>query len=284
MRKKLLKAISAKSTTDGAGVPLNRVFGYYEIPEFDPFLMLDYFRLEDAAAARMGFPWHPHRGIETITYMLEGQVRHEDSIGNSGTIGKDQIQWMTAGRGIFHQEMPQAVPGGMEGFQLWLNLPAKDKMCEPRYEDIDSSRMVHVEEEEGVRIALVGGSYKGFEGPVQKGELEVGLMDITVPKGVSFKIRLPEEVNTFVFVFRGLAKFDDSQTLVRRKQVALFGEGEYLEMQAVDPEEDLRVLLGYGKMLREPIAWGGPIVMNTKEELNRAFEELDKGTFVRGGH
>ncbi len=279
MIKSIKKITKAKATTDGAGVPLFRVFGYYEVPEFDPFLMLDYFRNEDSSSAAAGFPWHPHRGIETISYMLRGAMEHEDSIGNKGIISAGDVQWMTAGSGIIHQEMPQVSPEGLEGFQFWLNLPSKDKMIDPAYMEV-KGHLIPTYEAEGVKIKLISGNYGGLKGPIDKESLGVSLLDIRLQGGTEFHYDLTLDKNIFVFVFSGQGSFDESQQIISEKIALSFGDGDQLKVKA---HTDLSFILGIGVPIGEPVAWHGPVVMNTHEEIVQTFKELDEGTFIKKG-
>ena len=275
--KKVKSIHSALATSDGAGVKLNRVFGYNETPRFDPFLLLDYFVTDNPDDVSNGFPWHPHRGIETITYIIRGDVEHQDSLGNKGVIGENDVQWMTAGSGIVHQEMPEVTANGIEGFQLWLNLPAKDKMTEPRYGEIKAD-MIKTVERGGVSIKVIGGSFGGNNGPINREELGVNLYDMSIPAGTKYVHKSGKNINTFMFVFKGFGYFGSNHDRVSELDAALFdGEGG-IEIEA---GSDLRVLLGEGHPLDETIAWGGPIVMNTREELRQAFNEYDNGTFIK---
>ncbi len=267
--------IEAKRTKDGAGVPLNRVFGYYEVPIFDPFLLLDYFYTEDTEEVMMGFPWHPHRGIETITYMKSGFITHEDNIGNKGIIGPGDVQWMTAGRGIIHQEMPQNTTKGLEGFQFWLNLSQKDKMVKPAYGELKSSDMPIVEQD-GAFVKIMAGKIGETVGPINREGNEVSLMDIQLKKNEIFVYEKIEHLNLFIFIYHGSIKVAD-QTINPLTAITLAGEGK-VEIEAL---EDSVFILAVGRPNNEPVAWRGPIVMNTMEEINKAFEEISDGTFIK---
>lgn len=267
----------AIETSDGAGVKLNRVFGYNEIPLFDPFLMLDYFSSENPDDFRRGFPWHPHRGIETITYILKGAIEHQDSLGNKGLILENEIQWMRAGSGIIHQEMPEVVSVGIEGFQLWLNLMAKDKMSDPLYGEIKAD-MIEKVDSDGISIKVIGGNMDKIKGPILREELGVNLFDIEILKGYKYIHSPKKEINTFMFVFRGYGYFGLNKDKVSEKSAVLFEGDGGIEIEA---GENLRFLLVEGKNINEPIAWGGPIVMNTREELKTAFNEYSNGTFIK---
>jgi redox-sensitive bicupin YhaK (pirin superfamily) len=304
------KIFSARPTLEGAGVRLKRVFGSAEVPAFDPFLMLDDFGSSDPADYLRGFPWHPHRGIETITYMLHGRVEHGDSLGNAGVIGPGDVQWMTAGSGIIHQEMPRvAAPGAastaatvdaapvdaapvdaagavpatlLRGFQLWSNLPADHKMMDPRYQDVESDEIPVVEAAGGAIVRVICGEVDGAAGPVQDIMTDPEYLDVTLPVGSWFERAAPRGRTVFAYVFEGSGSFGPSGAVrVGRETAALFGDGD--EVRATAGQETVRFLLVSGRPLGEPIAWRGPIVMNTDEELRRAFQEYQDGTFVKVG-
>ncbi len=269
----------AKPTLEGAGVHLHRAFGFGNPSEFDPFLLLDDFRSDDPKEYTAGFPWHPHRGIETITYVLAGTVEHGDSMGNRGTIGAGDVQWMTAGSGIIHQEMPQGDSAGrMYGFQLWANLPAAMKMTRPRYQEVKAGDIPIVREADGAEIRLVCGNYGGVKGPVTSIAADPVYLDIRIPPGGEKRIGVASDCNVFAYVFEGSGDFGDSAQAGNRSLVG-FGEGQDVQVRAGDA--GVRFLLCSGKPLHETIAWRGPVVMNTREELQLAFEELDKGTFLK---
>jgi len=270
---KIIKEYRAKDVLEGAGVPVNRVFGYDEVPNFDPFLMLDYFEVASNVNSP-GFPWHPHRGIETITYLLKGSVEHEDSIGNKGVIGPDELQWMTAGKGIFHQEMPHATEDGVQGFQFWLNMPAAKKMSEQRYQDIGESGLKHISED-GADIRLISGDFKGETGPIDKTELGVTMIHVKLKQGKKFSIMREKEKNGFIFAFSGQGYIEDDKI---ESYTAYTLKGGRVEISASD-KDDLEFIYAEGKPIGESVAWRGPIVMNTKEELIQAFKDLEKGNF-----
>jgi redox-sensitive bicupin YhaK (pirin superfamily) len=285
-KSRAVRSVSAsKPTMEGAGVRLRRAFGFGDTDETDPFLLLDDFRGEKPADYIAGFPWHPHRGIETITYILEGTVEHGDSMGNSGTIGAGDTQWMTAGSGIIHQEMPQPGPGGrMGGFQLWANLPAARKMMDPRYQDIKAAEVPVVEAGGGVRIKVICGVVGGTRGPVQDVVIEPEYLDVSLPAGARYEHPTVPGHSVFAYVFEGEASFgpgaaSGSGTRAADRHLAIFDDGDSLAMAAGDAP--VRLLLVSGKPLREPVAWRGPIVMNTREELRIAFEEYENGTFLK---
>jgi redox-sensitive bicupin YhaK (pirin superfamily) len=271
-------------TLEGAGVKLKRAFGYHQLPKFDPFLLLDDFHSSNPRDYLNGFPWHPHRGIETITYVLEGQIEHGDSLGNRGVIGPGDVQWMTAGSGIVHQEMPQGGGGGLLwGFQLWANLPAKDKMMDPRYRDIKRDQIPEVVTDDGVIIKIICGEVNGVRGPALDIVIEPEFLDVSVPAMGEFSRELPAGHTVIAYVIEGLGNFDRNKNngkgLIGSEQVVLFEKDGTVAASAL--EEDFRFLLISGKPLDEPVAWGGPIVMNTDEELRLAFEEYENGSFLK---
>jgi redox-sensitive bicupin YhaK (pirin superfamily) len=268
---------------EGAGVRLMRVFGFGETSAFDPFLLLDHFGSDNPADYRKGFPWHPHRGIETITYVLRGDVEHQDSLGNKGVIGSGDVQWMTAGSGIIHQEMPRGDQrGSMWGFQLWANLPAAHKMMDPRYRDVKSAEIPEVSTKDGIKIKIVAGSVAGTSGPIRDIVIDPQYLDVTVPAGSEFVHPIASGYTLFAFVYRGAAYFDTAKgSLVASGHLVLYGDGETITIRTGG--ESVQFLLISGKPIREPVAWYGPIVMNTEEELRIAFEEFQNGTFIKHG-
>ncbi len=297
--RRIAKIFKSRPTIEGAGVHLKRAFGYSQVPQFDPFLMLDDFHTSNPDEYLAGFPWHPHRGIETITYVLEGLVEHGDSMGNKGTIGAGDVQWMTAGSGIIHQEMPQVSPTGtMWGFQFWANLPAGQKMMAPRYRDVKAADIPEVMLENGVTVKVIAGWVAGVQGPVGDIVIEPEMLDISVPAGTVFSHPLSAGHTAFAYILSGEAYFDDQRDAYayemvghgwsdteRRcscstETVVLFEHvGDAVEVTTTDTP--LRFLFVSGKPLGEPVAWYGPIVMNTQEELKIAFEEYQRGTFVK---
>ncbi|BBD07268.1 pirin family protein [Desulfovibrio ferrophilus] len=280
MRREIKQIFEGEPVTEGAGVRLRRVFGYYEASLFDPFLMMDDFRAEKPEDYIKGFPWHPHRGIETITYVLGGEVEHGDSLGNKGTIGTGDVQWMTAGSGIIHQEMPKGdESGAMLGFQLWANLPAVDKMMAPRYRGITAVEIPEVVQTDGTVIKVIAGNVDGVGGPVADVVIDPEYLDCTVPTGVEFVHSVPRGHTAFVYVIGGQGSVNGSP--VKNRMLVLFDDGDELALSAAD--DSLRFLLVSGKPLKEPIAWRGPIVMNTQQELELAFREFQEGTFVKHG-
>lgn len=277
MRKiKLIK--TGVAAIDGAGVHLHRIFGYHDTPLFDPFLMLDDFRNDDPKDYLAGFPWHPHRGIETITYMLEGSAEHGDSLGNSGVIHKGEVQWMTAGSGIIHQEMPKPdAQGRMYGFQLWANLPAKDKMIAPRYQDVKAKDIPRVEDPQGAVVRVICGSYMGSKGPVEDLAVDAQYWDVHIMPERNVVLHVKQGMNCFVYCYGGEAVIDGK--LIGNRQVVLFEDGENIQIQS--EKNGFNLLFLSGKPLGEPIAWRGPIVMNSKEELDTAFRQLGDNSFIK---
>jgi hypothetical protein len=274
------KVVTGTTQYDGAGVKLVRVIGRADVKEFDPFLMLDAFDSDDPEDYIKGFPWHPHRGIETVTYLIKGDVEHGDSLGNSGSILDGCCQWMTAGKGILHQEMPQATPR-MLGAQLWVNLPQKDKMTVPEYRDL-TKELIPVFEDEDHSVRVISGEYKGVAGATQGDYVKIDYFDVTLKPGAAFSIPTDPERNLFVYIVLGAGSFGtDATTVYQSKRALLFDAGD--EFSAVAADDGMRFFLFSGNPLREPIAWGGPIVMNTREELMEAFREIENGTFIQGG-
>lgn len=277
MKRIIKQILNSKPTIEGAGVRLRRVFGYYEVPLFDPFLLLDHFGSENPEDYIRGFPWHPHRGIETVTYMLNGEVEHGDSLGNTGVIRSGDVQWMTAGSGIIHQEMPRRHDGLMQGFQLWVNLPAEKKMIAPKYRGITKDQ-IPTWKKEGTKIKVIAGKIDETEGPVQDLAINVEYFDVKLGAGKTFEHATERSHNVFAYVVEGAGHADD--TVIESQHCAVFGEGDNVK---IGTKDGLRFLFVSGKPLQESVAWGGPIVMNTQEELARAFQELEEGTFVTTG-
>jgi quercetin 2,3-dioxygenase len=291
--------VQSKPTIEGAGVKLNRAFGFGTTTEFDPFLLLDDFRNDRPADYLAGFPWHPHRGIETITYVLAGDVEHRDSLGNKGSLGAGDVQWMTAGRGIMHQEMPQGdAQGRMHGFQLWANLPSSLKMTAPRYQDVKAAEIPEVTDDDGTRLRVVCGEFWGKKGPIEGVAADPRYLDIFVPPGKRKTFKVEVERHAFAYVFEGDGTFRgasapqgvltekqvDGQEIVARERtgnrsLVLFDSGDEVTVQA--GEQGIRFLLVSGKPIKEPVAWYGPIVMNTQAELQQAVSELRNGTFIK---
>ena len=293
--------VQSKPTLEGAGVKLRRAFGFGETSEFDPFLLLDDFRNDRPEDYRAGFPWHPHRGIETITYVLAGEVEHGDSLGNKGKMGAGDVQWMTAGSGILHQEMPKGdARGRMHGFQLWANLPSSLKMTAPRYQDIPAKAIPDVVDDDGTRVRIVCGDFWGKKGPVEGVAADPRYLDISVPPGKRKTLPVEHGRHAFAYVFEGSGSFSDAskpfgvltekdspsgETLERERtgnrSLVVFDSGDEITVQA--GEQGIRFLLVSGRPIEEPVAWYGPIVMNTDAELQQAVSELRSGTFIKHG-
>lgn len=288
----IARVIKSQPTLEGAGVHLKRVFGFGNTDLFDPFLLLDDFRSDNPAHYLKGFPWHPHRGIETITYMIDGQVEHGDSLGNSGIISSGDVQWMTAGSGIIHQEMPKGDENGrMGGFQLWANLPAAEKMTQPRYRDVTHDQIPEVTMDNGTTIRIVCGKAYGKQGPVQDIFIDPSYLDIRIPAGQVFVHPTRPGHTVFAYVIGGQGVFglntivssvkEDAERadMIPHETLVLFADGDQVTVSARN--DALRFLLISGMPIREPVAWQGPIVMNTQEELRVAFEEYRAGTFIK---
>jgi redox-sensitive bicupin YhaK (pirin superfamily) len=279
--RKIKKVFRSKQTIEGAGVHLKRAFGFSEVGQFDPFLLMDDFRSENPNDYSKGFPWHPHRGIETITYILQGKVEHGDSLGNSGNIDSGDVQWMTAGSGIIHQEMPQGdTDGRMEGFQLWANLPAAEKMMPPRYRDVKSDEIPVTTLENGVHIKIICGRVNSVQGPVRDIMIDPAYLDITVPAETDYEHPTKQGHTVFAYVIGGRGHFGmETDSPADNGTIILFTDGNTVHIKTGD--DSIRFLLISGKPLDEPVAWQGPIVMNTQEELRLAFDEYQKGTFLK---
>ncbi|HVB98648.1 MAG TPA: pirin family protein [Candidatus Dormibacteraeota bacterium] len=292
------RLLTSKPTLEGAGVHLRRAFGFGKTTDFDPFLLLDDFRNEVPADYLAGFPWHPHRGIETITYVLAGTVEHGDSMGNNGIITPGDVQWMTAGSGIIHQEMPKGDPAGrMHGFQLWANLPSSLKMTPPRYQEVKSGEIPVVKDDDGTEVRIVCGTFWGKKGPVDGIAADPIYVDVSVPAGLRKTLPVETTRHAFAYVFAGSGKFGNASGPLAvptepvggldttppaeagNRSLILFDRGDEVVVQA--GENGIRFLLISGKPLEEPVAWYGPIVMNTQEQLQQAFQELREGTFLR---
>ena len=292
------RIVQAKPTLEGAGVHLRRAFGFGDTSEFDPFLLLDDFRNDIPEEYLAGFPWHPHRGIETITYVLAGSVEHGDSMGNAGSITAGDVQWMTAGSGIIHQEMPKGDEvGRMHGFQLWANLPSSRKMTAPRYQEVKAGDIPEITDDDGTRVRLVCGSFWGKRGPVEGIATDPVYIDVSIPAGKKKTLPVAVTSHAFAYVFAGGGKFCNASgplavptegvgwmdtsppAQAENRSLVLFDSGDEVAVQTGD--EGIRFLLVSGKPLEEPVAWYGPIVMNTHQELQEAFEDLDRGTFLR---
>jgi hypothetical protein len=292
------RVLKSKETLEGAGVKLKRAFGFGNTTEFDPFLLFDDFRNERPEDFLKGFPWHPHRGIETITYVLAGSVEHGDSLGNTGSLGAGDVQWMTAGSGIMHQEMPKGDPSGrMHGFQLWANLPSSLKMTAPRYQDVTSDAIPEAVDDDGTRVRVICGSFWGKRGPVDGVAADPRYLDVSVPPGAKKHLPIETTRHAFAYVFAGSGSFRDASTPrdVRTevagppdtlpiastgdRSLVLFDRGDEIVVQAGDA--GMRFLLVSGEPIEEPVAWYGPIVMNTDEQLQQAYNELRAGTFIK---
>ncbi len=278
--RKIDRIFQAKPTLEGAGVHLKRVFGHAEVPTFDPFLLLDDFHSDNPDHYIKGFPWHPHRGIETVTYMIEGRVEHGDSMGNKGTIEGGEMQWMTAGCGVIHQEMPQGDSGMLWGLQLWINLPASHKMMEPRYREVKAADIPEYRAENGVKVKVIAGKFNGHVGPVKDIICAPEYLDVRIPAGKKFENKAEKGHTVFAYVLEGEGYFDpDKEKAILQENLVLFSDGESLVIEA--SEKQLRFILISGKPINEPVAWYGPIVMNTEDELQQAFEEYREGTFIK---
>jgi redox-sensitive bicupin YhaK (pirin superfamily) len=296
--RRIRKVLRSIPTIEGAGVRLSRAFGYRHVPALDPFLLLDDFHSMNPEDYRRGFPWHPHRGIETITYVLHGRVAHGDSMGNEGVIGPGDVQWMTAGSGIIHQEMPAGEPSGLlQGFQLWANLPSSHKMMDPRYRGLESREIPELVRRGEERIRVIAGRVDGTGGPVREIVTDPLYLDVTVPPGGTFSHGESPGRTVFAYVIGGKGFFDDrrepyaveveggryfdlgGEAAIGPGNAVLYGDGDGVEITA--GEEGARFLLISGRPIREPVAWYGPIVMNTQEELRIAFQEYRKGTFIK---
>ena len=298
--RKIKRVWKSRPTIEGAGVHLKRAFGNYQVPQLDPFLLLDDFRSDNPDHYLKGFPWHPHRGIETITYVLSGEVEHGDSMGNNGRISSGDVQWMTAGSGIIHQEMPKGdKKKSMLGFQLWANLPAAHKMMDPRYRDVTSGQIPEITLKSGAKMKIICGKIDGEQGPVRDIITDPEYLDVTVPSGATFTHPVKRGRNVFAYVIEGEGYFDPGRDpyaheaiganyfdfhrncLCGNETIVLYGnDGEVV----VTPEKNgVRFLLVSGKPIGEPVAWYGPIVMNTQEELRVAFAEYQNGTFIKRG-
>ncbi len=298
----IVEARSARPTIEGAGVKLHRAFGFHDPAEMDPFLLFDDFRNDSPDDYVRGFPWHPHRGIETITYVLEGAVEHSDSLGNTGTLRGGDVQWMTAGSGILHQEMPLGnTKGQMHGFQLWGNLPSNLKMTSPRYQDVEGKEIPQITEDDGTTVRVIVGSFWGQTGPVDGIAADPQYLDITMPAGIKKTFKIDTYRRAFAYVFKGSAAFADASDpsgVLLEKEVAgkemhirdlsgdrtliRFGTGHEVTVQA--GERGVRFLLISGAPIEEPVAWHGPIVMNTQDELRQAIRDLKNGTFIKPAH
>ena len=274
--RRLVRTFAGTPASDGAGVKLNRIIGQPALPDLDPFLLLDEFGSDDPEAYIAGFPNHPHRGFETVTYMLAGRMRHRDNAGNEGLLGPGSVQWMTAGRGIVHSEMPEQAEGLMQGFQLWVNLPAKDKMTAPRYQDIAADRVPTAQLGDGASARVLAGEVAGVTGPVDPGDTQPIYLDITLAPGAAARVPLPEGHNAFVYVYEGGASVGEPGESLARGRIGVLSAGDEV---ALSSQDGARLILVAGKPLREPIAKYGPFVMNTEAELRQAFADFRSGKF-----
>jgi hypothetical protein len=272
--REVARKVVGQPTSDGAGVKMTRVIGSQRLDHFDPFLLLDEFRSDDPDDYIKGFPDHPHRGFETVTYMLAGHMKHGDNQGNTGHLGPGSVQWMTAGRGIVHSEFPEQEDGLMWGFQLWVNLPATDKMTTPRYQDIPAEDIPSVEPQAGVHARVIAGSLAGAQGPVSGVATDPIYLDLAIDDDVTWSLTLPTGHNAFVYVYQGSATIGSSRIFIQRGELALLTQGEQLPIEAVD---ECRCIVVAGRPLNEPIARYGPFVMNTREEIYKAFEDYQAG-------
>jgi redox-sensitive bicupin YhaK (pirin superfamily) len=277
--RKVLRIIEPQAVVEGAGVRLKRSIGTRTLDYLDPFLLLDHFQSKNRADYEAGFPLHPHRGIETVTYLLAGAVRHRDTLGNAGEIGPGDLQWMTAGRGILHEEMPQVRPEGVAGFQLWINLPAKLKMTAPRYQNINADEIAKIQRDGGATIRVIAGSVDGVGGPITGIAAEPMYLDVSIAPHGSFNLPVPRGHSAFAYAFEGEGKFGPEKRNVTTPRLVVWDDGDSVEARA--DESTVRFLLVSGKPLNEQIARYGPFVMNTKEEIEQTLREIQAGTFAR---
>jgi len=277
---KIKNILTGHYVIEGAGVRLKRIFGFGDTALTDPFLLFDHFGSDNPDDYLRGFPWHPHRGIETMTYMIRGEVEHGDSLGNKGKIGAGDAQWMTAGSGILHQEMPQRTTGTLRGFQLWVNLPKKEKMREPEYRDIISDK-IPLFEDTGIKVKILSGEYRGITGAARDISGDPLYIDVSLDTGKEFIIDIDMERNKFLYLFDGGIIYGSDSLDIKSGSMIVFGNGERLKIRT---SQKARFIIFAGKPLHEPVAWRGPIVMNTKEELDIAFGELQTGTFIKQAH
>lgn len=277
MQRNLKKVVTGVATSDGAGVNLTRMIGTPKLGHLDPFLMLDCFESDNANDYIAGFPSHPHRGFETVTYILNGRMRHKDNFGHEGVIEEGGIQWMTAGRGVIHSEMPEQREGLLRGFQLWVNLPAKDKMIAPHYQEHPAAEIPHEVDQAGNRVRVIAGSTaNGITGPIELSQTEARYYDISLIGGADFNFKLPGELCGFIYTVEGEVRLAGSEQTVAQYQLGILGEGDELQLQT---EQSARIFILAGKPINEPIAWGGPFVMNTREEVLQAFDDFQSNRF-----
>lgn len=274
--REISKILESRPTIEGAGVHLKRAFGYNEVPLLDPFLLLDNFHSDKPGDYIAGFPWHPHRGIETVTYMLHGKVRHGDSMGNQGVIGPGDVQWMTAGSGIIHEEMPQS-SNLLWGFQLWINLPSSHKMMDPRYQEVKREQIPEVTLGKA-KIRVLCGEVAGVRGPVRDIMMDPQYLDVTIPPREEFKLPVKKGHTLFAYVLAGNGHFGSESSSVGAEKLLIFGDGDMFKVRS---DDSLRFLLVSGKPIGEPVAWYAPVVMNTQEELDIAFQEYRNGNFIK---
>ena len=282
MSRQILRVLEAFPTIDGAGVAVRRLADYGNMKLLDSFIGMDDFGSDDPKDFMKGFPWHPHRGIETITYVIDGKVMHEDSLGRNGIIHKNEVQWMTAGSGVIHQEMPQLPDKnetGLWGFQLWANLPKESKMMNPRYRDIKAFDIPLIQLENGTKLKIISGEYHGVKGPVKDIMINPQYMDVYIPKETTFSLPVPQDHTAFNYIIDGSANFGSQEKNIGKENLILFKPGESIITIRTE-DEDVRILFITGRPLQEPIAWYGPIVMNTQEELYTSIEEFNNSTFL----
>jgi quercetin 2,3-dioxygenase len=277
--RKISEIIEPQAVVEGAGVRLKRSIGTHTLDYLDPFLLLDHFQSKDPADYQAGFPLHPHRGIETVTYLLAGAVRHRDSVGNAGEIGPGDLQWMTAGRGIMHEEMPQVRPEGVAGFQLWVNLPKRQKMIAPRYQNVNANEITEIQREGGAKIRVIAGKVDAVVGPISDIAAEPMYLDVAIAPHGSFSLSIPRGHSVFAYVFEGEGKFGPEKRSVTTPRLVVWDDGDNVEVRT--EESAVRFLLVSGKPLSEPIARYGPFVMNTKAEIEQTLRELQAGTFAQ---
>lgn len=280
--KSAVQILKSKPTIEGAGVQLKRAFGYQDVPLLDPFLLLDDFGSNDPRDYILGFPWHPHRGIETVTYVLKGSVKHEDSLGNRGVIGSGDVQWMTAGSGIIHQEMPQQFEGRMRGFQLWVNLPASHKMMDPRYRDVKQEHIPEIAFDKGITMKIVSGTVNNVTGPVKGLMVDVMYLDVHISPAKKMHYNITKDHKVFIYVIDGSGhNTREPGRLIEQETLVIYTRVDAIDIDA--GPDGMRFLLVTGQPLGEPVAWYGPIVMNTQQELDLAFKEYRDGTFIKHG-
>jgi redox-sensitive bicupin YhaK (pirin superfamily) len=277
----VIRVFASVPTVEGAGVNLQRAFGNAEADFMDPFLLLDQFRSDDPRDYILGFPWHPHRGLETVSYLLAGKVRHQDSLGNKGVISPGELQWMSAGSGIIHEEMPEQYEGHMHGYQLWINLPAKLKMSEPKYQGIRADEVKRIHRPDGAEVAVISGEFDGMTGPVHDVAAQPEYFDVTLPRGATFAHPIGEGIMAFIFVISGQLTVEGYPQKIDAGYTAVLADGMMTKISAAG--DSAQFLFASGRPLREPIAWFGPMVMNTAEEIRTAIREFHQGSFIKNG-